>query len=528
VSVPAIVFSRDRAAQLDLLLSSLAQRSARAFDPVTVLWRASAEDFHEAYRRCESDHAEVEFVAEQSFASDLASLLPADGPLVFFCDDSVLFRPLAGRDPPLERWAEVEAELLCFSLRLGRNCTWCYPYGHRQRLPSFSEHGDVLVWSWPGADGDFGYPMSLDGHIMGAGIIRHLLAGHAPTNPNTLEAALAQAAIGAQVPERMASYRQSHLVGIPVNRVNETHANRFGERFGLSEHALNERYLGGERLDLARMSFASVAGAHSELAFGWRRPRRRQRPAAAAADRGARAPMREPPRKPALALPAGDSVSLVTVVSGEVYERYAEALLESARGRFHPARRVELVRLQGRDGWPAATLYRYHALSAAAARLRGEFIFLVDADMRFEGHVGPEILAPLVATRHPGYMLTLPGELPYERDPSSSAYVAPGEGSVYYAGGFVGGQRKWMLDLAARIAAGVDHDQAAGVVARWHDESHLNRCLLDTPPFRVLSPAYCYPEDDAHYLPRWRERHLRLLVAIEKHDRTGREPAEAR
>jgi hypothetical protein len=43
-----------------------------------------------------------------------------------------------------------------------------------------------------------------------------------------------------------------------------------------------------------------------------------------------------------------------------------------------------------------------------------------------------------------------------------------------------------------------------GIVARWHDESHWNRYLIDHPPSLVLSPSYCcYPDGrSAEFEPR--------------------------
>ena len=211
-----------------------------------------------------------------------------------------------------------------------------------------------------------------------------------------------------------------------------------------------------------------------------------------------------------------DSVCLVAVVHGEEYERYAERLFESARDWFRPTSRVELLVLPARPGWPDATLYRHHVLLEHRDLLRHDFVYLADADMRFESTVGPEILAPLVATRHPGYVTCPRRDLPYERRPESAAFIPSDGGSIYCAGAFVGGLRDAFLDLSSRIAAGVDRDDTNGVVARWHDESHLNRCLVDTPAFRYLSPAYCYPDDDREYRRLWPEPYPRCLVTLDK------------
>lgn len=80
---------------------------------------------------------------------------------------------------------------------------------------------------------------------------------------------------------------------------------------------------------------------------------------------------------------------LITVVSGEVYERYAEGLMESARRHFPGDGKV----LCGRDGWPDATLYRYHAL--LEENWSGyDYLYLCDADMRFEAQVSDAIFDP--------------------------------------------------------------------------------------------------------------------------------------
>jgi hypothetical protein len=212
----------------------------------------------------------------------------------------------------------------------------------------------------------------------------------------------------------------------------------------------------------------------------------------------------------------GRSACLVAIVHGVDYERHAAELMESARTLFVPTDAVECIVLRGRAGWPDATLYRYHVLLEQQARLDHDYVFLTDADMRFESTVGPEILSPLTATRHPGFVTAERCKLPYERRPESAACVPQGSGSVYYAGGFVGGRRDTFLELAETVAAAIDRDDRVGVVAQWHDESHLNRALIDSPPFRSLTPSYCYPDDDTHYLGLWRDHYPRRLIAVDK------------
>lgn len=204
------------------------------------------------------------------------------------------------------------------------------------------------------------------------------------------------------------------------------------------------------------------------------------------------------------------AVCLISVVSGDTYVRYANQLFESAYEHLHLD--LTTVLLPGRSGWPDATLYRYHTVLEHAEDLDCDYLFLVDADMRFEAAVGEEILGKLVATQHPGYVSGV--QPPYERRPESAACVK--KGRCYYAGGFVGGERLWFLAFAQKMVYQIKQDNENGILARWHDESHLNRIFAAAPPTVTLSPAYCHPDDDSAYLPLWPEIYERKLVALDK------------
>ena len=163
--------------------------------------------------------------------------------------------------------------------------------------------------------------------------------------------------------------------------------------------------------------------------------------------------------------------------------------------------------------WPGPTLLRYHCFSKNKAVLKDmDYLYYCDADMRFEQDVGEEVLGDLVATKHPGFW-DKPEEFIYqsrERRRESMAYMAPGDGNgLYFAGGFNGGKRDKFLSMCDELSFCVDQDKAKGIVAVWHDESHLNRYLSVHKPTVILSPAYCYQEELSMPLPR-------KLVALKK------------
>jgi hypothetical protein len=210
--------------------------------------------------------------------------------------------------------------------------------------------------------------------------------------------------------------------------------------------------------------------------------------------------------------------TLVTVVNGEVYEKFSEDLFSSAYEFFHPTDEVECLMLYGAEGWPNATMHRPWFLERSFPA-DSDFVFLVDADMRFEALVGEEILPRnygLTATLHPGYVDVNRPDLPYERAKHSACYIPQDAGGRYYCGGFYGGGGQAMRNLCLAISDLVMDDASHGVIPIWHDESALNKCLSIYKPDVILDPSYCYPEDDTWYRTFWARTYERKLVALDK------------
>ncbi len=272
-----VVISKNRAAQLDLLLRSL-DRFAWP-EPTWAVVNWTDDDYRAGYELCERDHPEVRFLPEGSlggweFERAVRFLLeqPDAGAFVtFLCDDDVIYRT-APSTPVFA--ALLEPEVLCFSLRLGANTLVQYPTGFRQHPPAF----DLGPWPWRLADGDFAYPGSIDGHVFRAADLRTLLDGAEFPNPTALECVLADRLAAGALPGRplMSCYPESVLVGLPVNRVSTQSNVRYGERVLRSAYDLNLLYTAGRRIALDSIPFDRVVGAHTELPFDWKRaPTRR-------------------------------------------------------------------------------------------------------------------------------------------------------------------------------------------------------------------------------------------------------------
>lgn len=274
MSVTSIIFSKDRPAQLDLLLRSLKQNAPAFYDRALVVYKPTTVGFAEGYLTCEKEHPSVLFFEElhhtESFGGQvLVHLSNADTKIAFFVDDDVIYRPLPVPNPAA--WLDLFPETLAFSLRLGRNTRFCYPLNRQQAGPNRIGLGEFDMWRWSVEDGDNAYPGSLDGHIFRRDQLLEMLDGAEFSNPNQLEEALMHGCMTHQKDlPHLAAFNDSVLVGIPANSVSETHgSNRHGEEFPRSTDDLNEGYLAGRRLSLRDFKMAKVEAAHQEIPLVW-------------------------------------------------------------------------------------------------------------------------------------------------------------------------------------------------------------------------------------------------------------------
>lgn len=217
-------------------------------------------------------------------------------------------------------------------------------------------------------------------------------------------------------------------------------------------------------------------------------------------------------------------VGLLVVATGK-YISFVQPLLNSANKHFCPGHEVtyfvftdgvppayeNVVKFHHeRVGWPYDTMMRCAMYLKHAEELaQMDYLFACDADMLFVDRVGEEIFSELVATQHPGFVGKRGS---YETSKASTARVKKSEGEQYFAGGFYGGTVKEFLMMTRTMVTNIFTDLENGIIAVWHDESHLNRYFIDNPPTKILTPEYCYPES-WHHLPY----HKRLLALDKNH-----------
>nr|XP_042103955.1 histo-blood group ABO system transferase isoform X10 [Ovis aries] len=181
-------------------------------------------------------------------------------------------------------------------------------------------------------------------------------------------------------------------------------------------------------------------------------------------------------------------------------------------------RQVVVLHVGSYRRWQDISMHRMEMISNfSRQRFLHEVDYLVclDVDMKFSDHVGVEILAPLFGTLHPVFYAADRQSFTYERRPLSRAYIPRDEGDFYYAGGFFGGSVPEVYRLTTACHQAMAADQAQGIEAIWHDESHLNRYLLSHKPSKVLSPEYLWDEQMLQRPPLLRK--LRYVAVPKNH-----------
>jgi hypothetical protein len=199
------------------------------------------------------------------------------------------------------------------------------------------------------------------------------------------------------------------------------------------------------------------------------------------------------------------------IATGIYYDIYAKPLIKSIKEKLvQHATKDFLVfsnnkKLQGSDNfishfpWPVNTLMRFYYMSRFVDFYKKyDFVYYIDSDMLINETIGDEILpdeSGLVGVHHPLQKKHLIGDRPcFEDNKFSTAYLEEKKEETYFQGCLFGGTNHEFIKLISTLDNNTSVDLKNNIIAKWHDESHLN-WYFNTVSFpKVLSSDYCYPE----------------------------------
>ena len=253
-----IVFSKNRAAQLELFIRSF-NTYVKNYDDyvINVIYTYSDQQYERGYEKLMNmNYLNVNYIKETNFKQDIINCVNLKTKfLTFFVDDNIFKNHFDFFDNQMDMFIQ-DNEILCRSLRLHPRLTYCYPMAIPMRTPNFMEHN---IFYWRGLDGDYGYPMSVDGHIFRTEQIYPYITNINYGSPTMFESFMS--AIPMNLP-KMICYDKSIIVNNPCNKVQIINGNIHG-KVELSD--LNKKFLDGQLISLDNIDGMENISCHQEI-----------------------------------------------------------------------------------------------------------------------------------------------------------------------------------------------------------------------------------------------------------------------
>ncbi|MBN2516808.1 MAG: hypothetical protein JXC33_12355 [Deltaproteobacteria bacterium] len=266
--VECIIFSKDRALQLHALLTTYFQKVSPP-PPVHILYQTSGISHQKAYEDVITLFAgdNTYFIKQKddhSFREDLLHLLESlQSEKVFFLVDDDLFI----EDVNMTDFANFDTDKFVPSLRMGLNLSECYTLQKEQPQPEFLpspfNDPDKIVWRWDQGVYDWGYPLSVDGHLFSTREIIVLTKFISFNAPNSYESNL-QDFCWLFSTRSGTGYRKSKIVNIACNKVQAENDNICGN---VHQDYLLEQWHSGLQMDYRQLYGFVNKSAHQDITF---------------------------------------------------------------------------------------------------------------------------------------------------------------------------------------------------------------------------------------------------------------------
>jgi hypothetical protein len=154
MEINLVIFSKNRALQLDCLLRSIKDNFKVPYKSISILYKSDTNAFNEGYIKLRKKY-DFNWVSQQNFKEDLLNIVGQnqdDSFTMFLVDDNVIFRPFS-----VDILVHYTEEIGFISTRADRS--------YKTPPPSFIYTDKYLLWDWSTSGSPWNYPFSLDGNI---------------------------------------------------------------------------------------------------------------------------------------------------------------------------------------------------------------------------------------------------------------------------------------------------------------------------------------------------------------------------
>ena len=270
--ISALIFSKDRPAQLHLLLTSIKERFPQV-DDIYILIKSTDIQYDKGYEIVyRSDVSRgCRFFTEIDFKMQAMHILEKaikHKYMICFCDDDIVIRQISINFTALDSW--LAKGVNAFSLRMGKEITYSYAQDMDLVQPNFTQMGDYLYWNWAKGNPkeDWYYPMSVAGNIYRKDRIIELWNNLPFTNPNLIEGYMDMNR-NFNYPYQM-SYDKMHVLNVANNLVQDVCKNRADNNQLFSVFNLNKLFLNGKRLSTKPFYDQTFNSPNLAVPYIWR------------------------------------------------------------------------------------------------------------------------------------------------------------------------------------------------------------------------------------------------------------------
>ena len=262
--IDVIIFSKDRAAQLDLLLRSLILFPV---NNIYVLCKSSNHDFRQGYVELKKNWSTVDFMPEYDFKHDILDTLNyMNTDNILSLSDDCCFIKTVDMTNILK---DFNKNVWGINLHLSESYNGLTEYtgSKKATLPSYTQDYDYMTWNWTENinNSTWGYPAGVEGNIVRRKDYIDILKDGKFTQPNEMEGWLSRNKN--KLPPEMMCFMDYHLINIPVNRVQDVVQNKFGLKHNITAEELNNKFLQGYRISTDNIYGLEVNNFYKEINF---------------------------------------------------------------------------------------------------------------------------------------------------------------------------------------------------------------------------------------------------------------------
>tara|TARA_R100001377_G_scaffold84900_1_gene69545 strand:- start:4044 stop:4928 length:885 start_codon:yes stop_codon:yes gene_type:complete len=273
--ITAIILSKDKAVQLELLIKSIQKNAKNLFD-IKVIYECSNGVFKQGYDKLKEDifyknrHG-LDFPVrwytrdDDNLSEDIISQINDDRDLTCVLNDENVFF----NSPPSYKDILAlfkEKPITAFSMRIGNNTIIQNAYSINDYFIHKPDEFDFILGKFIVWDGstikpftNFGIPFSNNGHIYTSKLLKYILQ---KTNIKSIDSFekdlqdnLHMGEFGGLIPPYMACLENSVVINNSSNKISD----KENVGFGNSNYELNERYLSGLTIDYDFFNFEHVS-----------------------------------------------------------------------------------------------------------------------------------------------------------------------------------------------------------------------------------------------------------------------------